>query len=87
MIITTLSPKHQTTVYMEHVKILGWEAGTRLKQWVEGNRIIMEPVPELTDSFGVFSKPPGMTELSLREEKEAIEVAIASDVMERAGKS
>lgn len=87
MMITTLSPKHQTTVCMEHVRILGWEAGTRLKQWVEGNRIVMEPVPDITDSFGVFSSPAGMPHLSPREEKETMELAIATDVMERAGKS
>ena len=68
------------------MRLLGLVAGMRLKQWVEGNRVIMEPVPDIMESFGVFSKPAGMENLSIREEKDAIEQAIADDVMERARK-
>lgn len=81
MAYTTLSPKHQTTVSMEFVKLLGLTAGTRFRQWVDGNRIIMEPVPDIMDSFGSLSKPEGMPYLSPREESDAMELAVAREVM------
>ena len=80
MAYTTLSPKHQMTVSMEFVKQLGWTAGTRFKQWVEGNRLIIEPLPDIMDSFGSLSKPEGMPYLSPREEAEAMELAVAREV-------
>lgn len=85
MVVTTLSPKHQTTVAMEFVKLLGLESGMRLKQWVEGNRIILEPIPDIMDSFGVFAKPEGTPYLSPREENDLMEAAIAEAVMAKSG--
>lgn len=80
MVVTRMSPKHQTTLAMEYVKLLGLVAGVRLKQWVEGNRIILEPIPDIMDSFGGFSKPSGMKKLSAKQEKNAMEMAVAKEV-------
>lgn len=84
MIITTLSQKHQTTVSIEHVKKLGLVAGMKFKQWVEGNRIILEPIPDVMTGFGAFSKPSNLEGMSLKEEEEAMEMAVSLDVVEHA---
>lgn len=81
MVVTTLSKKHQMTVPMEIVKMLGLVAGMRFNQWVEGGRIIIEPVPDIMESYGVFKKSADMPQLSMREEKEAIELGIAMDAL------
>lgn len=83
MIITRLSQKHQTTVSIKHVKKLGLVAGMRFKQWVEGNRIILEPIPEVLNGFGAFTKPSNLEGMSLKEEEESMEMAVALDVVER----
>jgi hypothetical protein len=80
MAYTTLSPKHQTTVSMEFVKQLGLAVGTRFKQWVEGNRIIMEPVPDIMDSFGSLANP-NVPYLTSAEIDAAMELAVAREVM------
>lgn len=81
MVVTTLSPKHQTTVAMEFVKQLHLAAGMRFKQWVEGNRIIMEPIPDIMDSFGSLPKPEGMAALTPGEENDMMEMLVAREVM------
>ncbi len=81
MTVTTLSPQHQTTVAMEIVKQLHLTAGVRLKQWVEGNRIIMEPLPDIMESFGSLKKPAGMPYLTPREENDLMEMHVAREVM------
>ncbi|MBL9144930.1 MAG: AbrB/MazE/SpoVT family DNA-binding domain-containing protein [Verrucomicrobiaceae bacterium] len=81
MVVTTLSPKHQTTLAMEIVKQLHLTAGARLRQWVEGNRIILEPLPDIMDSFGSLPKPEGMAIPNSPELDEAMEMFIAREVM------
>ena len=81
MVITTISSKHQTTVAMETMRSLGLVAGMRLKQWVEGNRVIMEPLPDVMSCFGSLKKPEGFETMTIKEETEAMELAVAREVM------
>ena len=55
MLITTLSGKNQTTIGIEFIKALGLEPGTRLKQSLEGKRIVIEPVEDVMTAFGSLS--------------------------------
>ena len=55
MIITTLSGKDQTTFFIEFIKALGLEPGTRLKQSLEGKRIFIEPIEDVMMAFGSLS--------------------------------
>jgi hypothetical protein len=75
MKISTLSSKNQTTLSADFVKQLGLAPGMRLKQWVEGNRIVIEPVGDVATAFG--SLKPRRKFRSIAEEEEAIEDAIA----------
>jgi hypothetical protein len=79
MIITTLSGKNQTTLGMAFVKSLGLEPGAKLKQSLEGNRIIIEPIGDIMSAFGALKSPLKMG--TIAEETEAAELAMAEDAM------
>lgn len=81
MVVTTLSKKHQMTVPMEIVKMLGLVAGMRFKQWVEGNRIVIEPIPDVMSLYGSLSLGPDHKQLSPKEEEELMEAAVTREVM------
>jgi hypothetical protein len=79
MVITTLSGKNQTTLGMEFVKSLGLMPGARLKQSLEGNRIIIEPIGDVMSAFGSLKSE--IKAGSIAEETEAAERAMAADAM------
>ena len=79
MTISTLSSKNQTTLSVEFVKLLKLLPGMRLKQWVEGNRIILEPVDDISTAFGALQGSQKFT--SINEETEAMERAVAEEVI------
>jgi len=82
MVVTTLSPKNQTTLGMEFVKALGLTAGTRLKQSLVGNKIVIEPVAGVMTAFGALSSAgPAYT---IKEETEGMEAAVAKEVAAKA---
>jgi bifunctional DNA-binding transcriptional regulator/antitoxin component of YhaV-PrlF toxin-antitoxin module len=81
MIISTLSSKHQTTLNAKYVKSLGLHPGTRLKQWVENGRIILEPVGDIFSACGALKTNQKFT--SIEEETAAMEKAVAEEVMAR----
>jgi len=77
MTISTLSSKNQTTLSAEFVKQLKLAPGTRLKQWVEGNRVILEPIGDVSSAFG--SLKPKRKFRSIAVETEAMESAIGTE--------
>lgn len=79
MVFTRLSRKHQTTISAEAVKQLGLAAGVRFRQWVEGNRIIMEPMPDAMSIFGSLRKRANEDSNSIELETQAAEIAVASE--------
>ena len=78
MTISTLSSKNQTTLSAEFVKRLKLLPGIRLKQWVEGNRIIIEPLEDVSTAFGALK--PGRKFRSVAEETEGMEAAVGREV-------
>ena len=78
MVFTTLSPKNQTTLGMEFIKALGLTPGARLKQSLEGNKIIIEPVDGLMTAFGALASDG--RKHTVKEETEGMEAAIAAEV-------
>ena len=80
MKISTLSSKNQTTLNADFVRILKLLPGMRLKQWLEGNRIIIEPLEDVSTAFGALK--PGLKFRSIAEETEAMEAAIGKEVAE-----
>lgn len=83
MIFTTLSPKNQTTLSMEFVKALGLAPGTRLKQSLEGNRIVIEPIAGVMTAFGALAADGPV--FTIKEETEGMEAAVAREVAAKAG--
>ena len=79
MTISTLSSKNQTTLSVEFVKLLKLFPGMRLKQWVEGNRIILEPVDDISTAYGALHTNIKFT--YIKEEPEAAERGMAEDAM------
>lgn len=79
MIVTTLSGKNQTTIGIEFVKSLGLEPGAKLKQSLEGNRIIIEPIGDIMSAFGALKSSVEMG--TIAEETEAAELAMAEDAI------
>lgn len=79
MVITTLSAKHQTTLGAEIVKSLKLEPGTRLKQYMEGDRIIIEPLDDVMTAFG--SVKTSVPFISIAHETSVAEEGIAEDAM------
>lgn len=79
MIVTTLSPKNQTTVGAEIIRSLGLGPGTRLQQWTDGEMIMMKPLPDVMTAFGSLKSDVKFT--SIAAETEAAELAIAEDAM------
>jgi len=77
MTISTLSSKNQTTLGAEFVKSLKLQPGMRLKQSVEGNRIIIEPLEDVATAFGALK--PKRKFRSIAEETEGMEAEIARD--------
>ena len=78
MTISTLSSKNQTTLSAEFVKRLKLLPGIRLKQWVEGNRIIIEPLEDVSTAFGALK--PTRKFRSVAEETEGMEAAVGKEV-------
>jgi bifunctional DNA-binding transcriptional regulator/antitoxin component of YhaV-PrlF toxin-antitoxin module len=79
MVITTLTGKNQTTLGMEFVKLLGLKPGTRLRQSLEGHRIIIEPIGDVMTAYGALKSD--IKAGSIAEETEAAERSIAEDAM------
>jgi hypothetical protein len=85
MTLSTISPKNQTTLSARHLKSLRLRPGTRLKQWVENGRIILEPVEDVFTAFGALkAKRPFV---SIEVETAAMEKAVSDQVMHRKRKS
>jgi hypothetical protein len=78
MAISTLSSKNQTTLRVEFVRALKLAPGARLKQWVEGNRIILEPIEDVSTAFGALKARRKFR--SVKEETQAMEAAIGKEV-------
>lgn len=81
MFFTIVSPKYQLTLGMEIRKVLGIKPGTRLKQSVEDGRVIIEPVRDIMESYGVFKKFAPAKLASIQEETEAAERGMAEEAM------
>jgi virulence-associated protein VagC len=77
MKISTLSSKNQTTLNATFVKKLKLLPGMRLKQSVEGNRIVLEPLADASTAFGALK--PGRKFHSVAEETEGMEAAVAKE--------
>ena len=84
MIISTLSPKNQTTLNIEFVRRLKLRAGMRLKQSIENGKIILQPVPDVSTAFG--SLKPKRKFVSIEEETNDMEKAIAREVASKGRK-
>jgi hypothetical protein len=78
MTISTLSSKNQTTISAAFVKALKLLPGAKLKQRVEGNRIIIEPLEDVSTAFGALK--PKRKFRSIAEETEGMEAAVAEAV-------
>lgn len=85
MTISTLSTKNQTTLSVEFVRRLKLRAGTRFKQTVEDGKIVLQPVPDVTTAFGAIKSKRKF--MSIAEETEAAEKAIASENDPKGGKA
>ncbi len=82
MVFTTLSQKNQTTLGMEFIRALGLTPGTRLKQSLVGNKIIIEPMAGVVSSFGALAADgPAYT---IKEETKGMEAAVARQVAAKA---
>ena len=81
MKISTLSSKNQTTLNADFVKRLKLLPGMRLKQSVEGNRIVIEPLADVSTAFGALK--PKRKFRSIAEETEGMESSIGKEVAER----
>ena len=79
MVITTLTGKNQTTLGMEFVKLLGLRPGARLRQSLDGHRIIIEPIGDVMSAYGALKSD--IKAGSIAEETEAAEGSIAEDAM------
>lgn len=77
MTISTLSSKNQTTLGAELVKSLKLRPGMRLKQSVEGNRIVLEPLEDVGTAFGALK--PKRRFRSIAEETEGMERGVGED--------
>jgi bifunctional DNA-binding transcriptional regulator/antitoxin component of YhaV-PrlF toxin-antitoxin module len=81
MFFTIVSPKYQMTLGMEIRKALGILPGTRLKQSVADGKVIMEPVRDIMESYGVFKNFAPAILATNQEETEAAERGMAEDAM------
>ena len=81
MKISTLSSKNQTTLNADFVKRLKLLPGMRLKQSVEGNRLVIEPLADVSTAFGALK--PKRKFRSVAEETEGMESAIANEIAQR----
>ena len=81
MTISTLSSKNQTTISAEFVKRLKLLPGVRLLQRVEGNRIIIEPLEDVSTAFGALK--PRRKFRSVAEETDGMESAIGKEIAGR----
>jgi len=79
MVITTLSGKNQTTIGKEFVTFFGLKPGTKLRQFRDEGRIIIEPIGDVMSAFGALKSSIPMA--SIEDEEEAAEQAIAEDAM------
>ncbi len=79
MVITTLSGKNQTTLGMEFIRFLGLTQGAKLKQTLDGQRIIIEPIGDVMTAFGALKSD--IKAGSIAEETEAAERGMAEDAM------
>jgi hypothetical protein len=77
MTISTLSSKNQTTLSAAVVKELKLTPGMRLRQRVEGKRIIIEPLDDVSTAFGALK--PKRKFRSIAEETAGMESAIANE--------
>ena len=84
MKISTLSSKNQTTLNADFVKRLKLLPGMRLKQSVEGNRIVLEPLADVSTAFGALK--PRRKFNSIAEETEGMESAIGKEAAGRGRK-
>ena len=82
MVFTTLSQKNQTTLGMEFVRALRLTPGTRLKQSLVGNKIIIEPVAGVMTAFGALAADGPA--YSIKEETKSMEAAVAKQVAAKA---
>ena len=85
MTISTLSPKNQTTLSVEFVRRLKLRAGMKFRQSVKNGKIILQPVPDVSTAFGALK--PKRKFVSIEEETEGMEKAIAREVASKGRKS
>ena len=85
MTISTLSSKNQTTLSAAVVKELKLTPGMRLKQRVEGKRIILEPLDDVSTAFGALK--PKRKFRSIAEETAGMESAVANESVQGERKS
>jgi hypothetical protein len=78
MTLSTISPKNQTTLSARHLKSLRLRPGMRLKQWVEQDKIILEPIEDVSTAFGAFK--PKRKYVSIQAETAAMERSVAQQV-------
>jgi bifunctional DNA-binding transcriptional regulator/antitoxin component of YhaV-PrlF toxin-antitoxin module len=63
---TKISKAYQTTISAEAIRILGLRPGMRVNQFVEGKRLILEPledVDSLAGSLGTGKRAPSVKEI------------------------
>lgn len=53
---TKISNVYQTTISAEAIRLLGLRPGMRVSQFVEGNRIVLEPIEDADKLAGSLGK-------------------------------
>ena len=81
MFFTTVSPKYQATLGLAVREKLGLKPGVRIKGTIEDGKIVLEPLGDILDSFGIFKDAARVPSPSIAEETEAAELAMAEDAM------
>jgi len=79
MMITTLSPKGQTTLPAEVLRAWGLKPGARLHHRFEGRSLVIDPIDDVMTAFG--SLKSAIPKKSIKEETEDAETAMAEDAI------
>ncbi|MEA3207161.1 MAG: hypothetical protein QOE70_218 [Chthoniobacter sp.] len=80
MWVSTLSSKNQTTVNADLVRLLGLRPGTRLRQWVEDNCIVLAPVEDIDTAYGAFVSKHKAAE-SFEQERKLMQKSVGEQVV------
>ena len=76
---TKISKAYQTTISAEAIRALGLRPGMRVNQFIEGKRLILEPIEDVDALAGSLST--GKRAFSVQEMKTAARAAITEEGM------